>query len=381
MLHKNTITFILPVLTSLYLAVFLGACASEKGPDRPAQTQSLPTTLPITMDTLISDMFVADIQSPQHVEIRARVRGFLEKIHVDEGQEVRKGQLLFTLSGQEYREELHRAEAALKSAVAEAKMAEVEWKNTTTLSEKDIISKAELEMAEAKLDAARAKVDEARANVSSAELNLSFTEIKAPFAGIINREPNKVGSLIEEGMLLTTISANHHVYAYFNVSEKAYLELMENPHDHWKKNITLLLANNREHSHPGVVETAETVVDKNTGNIAFRARFPNPGHLLKHGASGKVVIQHELKNALVIPEKCTFDVQDKTYVFVVGEDDAIQRRAIQPKARLGHLTVVESGLTSHDRIIFEGIQRVREGEKVSPQMRDMSEIMETLAIR
>ena len=227
------------IALSTCVILLFAACSAEKQANNDTAIQSFPTTQPVYMDTLLSDVFVADIQSPQHVEIRARVRGFMEKIHVDEGQEVRQGQLLFSLSDQEYREELNRTEAAYKSASAEAKMAEVEWKNTQILLEKDIVSPSEVELAAAKLDAARAKVDEANAAVSAARLAFSFTEIKAPFAGIINRQPNKVGSLIEEGTLLTTISANHDVFAYFNVAESMYLDLMQRPDASWRKNLSL----------------------------------------------------------------------------------------------------------------------------------------------
>lgn len=377
----NFNTLVFTVLAGTSITLLFSACSAEKASSVNTETRSFPTTQPILMDTLLSEEFVADIQSPQYVEIRARVRGYLKKIHVDEGQEVQKGQLLFTLSGEGYREELRLAEAAHRSAVAEAKMAEVEWKNTTILREKDIVSVSELELAEAKLEAALARVEEAKAGVSAAELNLSFTEIKAPFSGVINREPNKVGSLIEEGMLLTAISANHDVFAYFNVPEKTYLELMGKPTENWKKDLSLLLANGSEHPYPGYIETAETVVDKNTGNIAFRARFPNPEHLLKHGASGKIIVRHELKNALVIPQKSAFDVQDRTFIYVIGPDETLKRQPVVVKARLGHLYVIESGLTAQDQILFEGIQLVKEGDKVLPEMRPMAEIMRTLAMR
>ncbi|MCK6693674.1 MAG: efflux RND transporter periplasmic adaptor subunit [Thermoanaerobaculia bacterium] len=357
------------------------ACHSDRTQETVSAPEVFPVTRPIVLDTVFTREYVADIQSMQHVEIRARVNGFLEKIHVDEGQEVRAGQLLFTLSGKELREELRRAQAALNSAVAEARIAEVEVANTRTLFEKNIVSKPELHMAEAKLQALEAKIEEARAAVSAAQLQVSFTEIRAPFAGILNRQPNKVGSLINDGDLLTTISSNKDVFVYFNVSEKEYLELMKRSEAGWKKNLSLQLANGQIHPHQGSVETAETVVDKNTGSIAFRARFPNPGHLLKHGASGKVLVYDELKNALVVPQKSTFDVQDKTYVFVLNKENKIERRAIAPKLRLGHLYVVGSGLTTHDRVIYEGIQQVREGDSIEAQEIPLQDIIPTLAMR
>jgi RND family efflux transporter MFP subunit len=169
------------------------------------------------------------------------------------------------------------------------------------------------------------------------------------------------------------------VFVYFNVSEKEYLDMQKRNDMGWKKNLSLQLANGQQHTHKGTVETAETVVDKNTGSIAFRARFPNPGHVLKHGASGKILVFDKLKNALVIPQKSTFDVQDKTYVFVLNKQNTVERRAIVPKLRLGHLYVVDTGLTTDDRVIYEGIQKVREGDKIESQHIPMQQILSTLA--
>ena len=356
-------------------------CQSDKKAETAVAPETFPVTQPIVMDTVFAREYVADIQSMQHVELRTQVKGFLEKTHVDEGQEVRAGQLLFTLSGKVFREELRQAQAALNSAIAEAQVAQVETANTRTLVEKNIVGKPELNMAEAKLQALEAKVEEARAAVSAAQLQVSFTEIRAPFAGILNREPLKVGSLVNEGDLLTTISSNKDVFVYFNVSEKEYLDLQKQKDAAWKKNLALQLANGQQHPHLGIVETAETVVDKNTGSIAFRARFHNPGHLLKHGSSGKVLVYDELKNALVVPQKSTFDVQDKTYVFVLNEENTVERRAIVPKLRLGHFYVVESGLTVDDRVIYEGIQQVREGDKIESKHISMQQIILALAMR
>jgi len=369
------------LLIGTVFASIFSNCQADKNIESAAAPETFPVTQPIVLDTVFAREYVADIQSMQHVEIRAQVKGFLEKIHVDEGQEVRAGQLLFTLSGKVFREAVRQAQATLNSAIAEAKVAEVEVANARTLVEKNIVGKPELDMAQAKLEALQAKIEEARATVSAAELDLSFTEIRAPFAGILNREPLKVGSLVNEGDLLTTISSNHDVFVYFNVSEKEYLELQKRPDMGWKKNLALQLANGQMHAQRGSIETAETVVDKNTGSIAFRARFPNPGHLLKHGASGKVMVFDELKNALVVPQKSTFDVQDKTYVFVLNKENTIERRAIVPKLRLGHLYVVESGLTADDYVIFEGIKQLREGDKIESKQVPMRELLPRLAMR
>lgn len=366
----------------LFAALILAASCKQQDPQNSeAPPTVFITTQAIALDTVFAREFVAEIQSMQHVEIRSRINGFLEKIHADEGAEVKAGQLLFSLGNRAYKEALRKAQAMRQSAEAEAKMAEMDLANTRLLAEKKIVSQTELNMATAKLEAALAKIEEAKAEVSAAELTLSFSEIRAPFSGILNREPLKVGSMIEEGDLLTTLSSNHDVFTYFNVSEKEYLEWMHRKDDQWKKNLSLILADGRLHQHKGVIETAETVVDKATGSIAFRARFPNPGHLLKHGASGKVLVYESLKNALVVPQKSTFDVQDKTYVFVVDEEGTIRRRAIQTQLRLGHLYVVESGLSTEDQLIYEGVQLLKEGQKVQTQLMPMRQIIPTLAMR
>ncbi len=369
-------------MPSLFAVLLLTACASDKTPgETVAETQSYPVTQPLVMDTTYQKEYVADIQSPQHVELRARLQGFLEKVHVDEGQAVREGQVLFTISSQAFREELRKANALLNSAEAEAKVAEVAVQNTRILVEKNVVSKSELAMSEAKLEALRAKIEEAKSDVSAAQLNLSFAKVKAPFSGIINRIPNKQGSLIEEGMLLTTLSSNHNVFAYFNVSEKEYLELEQQKNTDWKKSASLMLVNGQLHPYKGRVETAETVINKATGSIAFRARFLNPGHFLKHGSSGKVLIENELKNALVIPQKSTFEVQDKLYVYVVGEGNKVEMRPIVPKLRLSHLYVIESGLSVNDKFIYEGIQTVQQGDVIVPEFKPLGEFMSMLAMR
>lgn len=338
-------------------------CSSE---DRQSSgAESFPVTSPAIVDTVFSREYVAEIESIQNVELRARVEGFIEKIHVDEGQTVKAGQTLFTLSSQEFRQEILKARSVLKSALAESKVATVEVKNTKALLEKNIVSTTELEMAEAKLEAIEAKIDEARSAISSAELNLSFTIIKAPFSGTINRIPNKRGSLIEEGDLLTSISNNSEVFAYFYVSEKEYLDFIKQNPLGIQQQVSLVTADNLAHKHTGKVETTDSEIDRTTGTLAFRARFPNPDGFLKHGSSGKVILNTELRNAMIIPQKSTFEIQENTYVYVVDKDSIVRMRSIVPKLRMSNIYILESGLASEDRIIYEGIQQVKEGEKVS----------------
>lgn len=364
---------------ALCLAYLTSCSSNEAKTTLDNSAEAFVVTSPIVIDTSFVQEYVADIQAVQNVEIRSRLNGFIEKIHVDEGQSVKEGQLLFTISSRHLKEELLKANAQLKNAVAEAKIAKVELKNARLLVEKNIISATELEMAEAKYEATQAKIQEAQSAVASVKLNLSFAEIKAPFSGTINRIPLKMGSLLEEGQLLTTISNTEDVFAYFNVSEKEYLRFTKEKKADRANEVSLILADGNAFKHQGIIETIESEIDKNTGNLAFRARFPNHEHLLRHGASGKLLLPKKLDNALVIPQKSTFEIQENMYVFVLDKDNSVKMRNITVKQRLQHLFVVASGVSPNDRIIYEGIQLVKEGDKVIPQMRPMRNLMSQLA--
>lgn len=323
---------------------------------------------PVLVDTVYQEEYVAEIHALQNVEIRTRVKGFIEQIHVDEGKPVAAGQLLFTLSSRIYKEDLLKANAQLKSATAELKAVEVELKNTKLLVEKNIVSKTELEMMQAKKEAIQAKIDEANSAISLAKLNLSFTEVRAPFNGVINRIPNKRGSLVEEGTLLTTISNNNEVFAYFNMSESDYLNYVTSGEKEKFKTVELLLANNTQYAYTGSIEISESEFDASSGNIAFRARFPNPDALLKHGGNGKIIVTKPLKNAMLIPLRSTFEIQDKVFVFTVDNKNKVRQKAIVPKMRIPHFYVVETGLTKDEIILFEGVENVKEGDQVKPEI-------------
>lgn len=353
----------------------LSSCGEQHANAAPAVVAPLsyPVTMPLVADVPADRQFVAEVQNTSHIELRTRVAGVIEKLEVDEGQRVEKDQLLVAIGSQQFESELRRAEAKLKSAQAELKVAEIELQNISTLLGKKIIAQAEQDLAQVKTDAARAAADEAQEDVTEARRQLSFTAIRAPFSGIISRLPKKAGSMVEAGEALTTLSSDGDAYVYFNVSEAEYLRLSERPDLQAENGLSLELADGSLYSHRGRIETRDATIDRTTGSIAFRGRFPNPDHLLRHGATGKITVHSTMKQVVVIPQKCTFEVQHKLCVYRLAADNKVSLRTIEPGLRLPNHFVVEKGLEAQDRIVFEGLQRVREGEIIVPEVRPWSE--------
>jgi membrane fusion protein (multidrug efflux system) len=348
----------------------LSACSSDKKEEpKNASVQSFPVISPASIDTLYTKEYVAEIQSVQNVEIRSKIKGVIEKIWVDEGKPVSVGQVIYTINSAPLKIELNKAEAQIKTILAEKKTLEIELENTKKLIDKNIVSKSGQAMIEAKIEATDAKIDEIKADIEGIQLQISYSQIKAPFTGTINRHLLKTGALVEDGTALTTISNNHEVFAYFNVSEKEYLDFARNKNQSAYQQVNLVLADNQPYSYKGRVETIEGEFNQSTGNIAFRARFANPEKMLKHGSSGKVRLNQSIKNAIIIPQKATFEVQDKTYVYIVNDRGLVEQKSVIPLVRLDNLYIVDGLLTS-DKVILEGIQSVKVGEKVTTKLVD-----------
>lgn len=357
----------LPTIKILTLSFALGGCITRgENISEKSEVQTFPVLQLSQCDTVLHTNYVADIEAVRNVEIRARVNGFLNKIYVDEGQHVTKGQLLFTLNDEEYRSELTRAKAALGSAVAEAKQAQLELGRVQLLVEKKVITQSELEVAKARVAAAEARIDEARSAESNAATRLSYTVIRAPFDGYIDRIPSKAGSLIGEGALLTSVSDIKEVYAYFNVSETEYLRHKKAHAATEHPEVQLVLADGTDYPYTGKVETIESEFEETTGSIAFRARFPNPKGLLRHGASGKVQLSNPLPGAVLVPQKAVFEMQDKNYVFVLDAANQVKMKNFVPGARLANCYVVASGLTAGEKVVYEGVRNLRDGMKINP---------------
>ncbi|WP_101443562.1 efflux RND transporter periplasmic adaptor subunit [Pontibacter ramchanderi] len=343
------------------ILMLMGACAllcqasctdSKGGKVEEAHTRYLVTS-PLKMDTTITEDYVSQVHAIRHIELRAQERGYLQKIYVDEGQVVKAGQLLFKIMPNLY-------EAELQKAQSEANFAQIEYQNTKKLADGNIVSPNELAMA-------KAKWDKAKADVALAKVHLQFTEIRAPFDGIVGRFHVREGSLLEEGELLSSLSDNSKMWVYYNVPEAEYLDFKTKADNVQATTVRLLMANNQLFAHQGVVETIQADFNHETGNIAFRATFPNPEGLLRHGETGNIRMEIPLQNVLLIPQKATYEVLDKKYVYVLDKDNVLRSREITIEAEIPHIYVVQKGLQENDKILLEGLRLVRENEKINSQ--------------
>ncbi|MEG0927821.1 MAG: efflux RND transporter periplasmic adaptor subunit [Chryseobacterium sp.] len=355
------------VTSGIALSILLLAVSCNKKKEEKEEVTTYPVTSPVVMDTVINKEYVAQIQSVKNIEVRAQEKGFLEKIFVDEGQYVQAGQTLFRIMPKLYQAELLKAKA-------EVEQASIELRNATTLAGNNIVSKNEKAMAKAKLDAANAEM-------KLAQIHLSFTDIKAPFSGIINRIPLKLGSLVDEGDLLTSLSDNTSIYTYFNVSEPEYLSYQTHAADRGSNQVSLITANGETYSQKGEIQTIEGEFDNETGNIAFRAKFPNPDKLLRNGETGKVQMTMPVHNALIIPQKATYEIQDQKYVFVIDKNGIAKTRNIKIGYELPDLYVVSSGISKGDQILLEGVQKVKDDQKVKTKFQDPRKVLQSLKLK
>jgi len=342
-------------------------------------------TSPVRKDVISTQQYVCQIHSCQHIEVRALERGYLEAICVKEGQEVKKGELMFKLLPILY-------QAKLDSEDAEVQKIQIELDNAESLAKKGYVSPQEIALKKAELA-------KAKANLALARAELSFASVTAPFSGIVDRQRNQQGSLIEEGDILTTFSDNSTMWVYFNVPEARYFEYKadlddrdrdavgKNPHKvadhddadrHKHLEIELKLANGKIFAQQGKIGAIEADFNNTTGNIAFRADFPNPEGLLRNGQTGTILIHNTLKNAIVIPQRATFEILAKQYVYVVDKDNVVHQRDITVQVEQDDIFVVEKGLEESDKIILEGIRQVRDGDKVEYEFQAPEEVLGSL---
>lgn len=343
---------------------FFTSCHTEK--EEHEEKEMFLVTSPLIKDTMTTREYVCQIRAIQHIELRALESGYLQEIHVDEGQFVKKGELMFRILPIQY-------QAELKKAEAEANYAKVEYEQAKILSDSNVISPVQLALV-------AAKYEKAKAELNLAEVHMGFTEIKAPFSGLMDKFRVRLGSLLDDGDLLTTLSDISELWVYFNVPEAEYLNYKETVPEDSLLHVQLKMANHQMYDHEGVVKTIEADFNNETGTLAFRATFPNPKMLLRHGETGNVVLTVPLKDAVIIPQKATYEVLDQKFVFVVDENNVLKAQRIMIGAEMPDLYVVSEGLKGDEKILLEGLRLVHENDTIQYEYEEPTEVINHLVL-
>lgn len=340
------------------------------------QVLPYPVKVVTSQTAVLETDYPATIKGEEDIEIRPMVEGFIKTINVDEGSVVKKGQVLFTLDAPQYKQNVLNAEAAIKTAKAQVDNAVMDVTKITPLVEKGIVSKYQLESAQYALQTKRAALNQAQTALAIANTNLSYTVLTSPVNGIVGSIPFRLGSLVNSTTTLTTVANTSNVYVYFSLNEKQLLDFLKNTPgatqaEKIKKSepVTLILADGTEYNEKGKIETINGIVNTSTGSANFRSSFPNPQGILRSGSTGSIRISTTVENALVIPQKATFEIQGQTFVFVVQKDNKVKQVTIKVTPTPdGQSFIVNSGLNENDKIVVNGIQNLKEGMEIKPQL-------------
>ena len=364
---------------SMFVALFSLAATTSCGGEQNQQQAQAPEIATITVKTSDSELqrtYPAIIKGKSDIDIRPQVTGFITRVHVDEGQKVKMGQALFTLDQVQYQAAVDQAKAAVKVAETAVATAKLTNSNKKTLFEKNIISQYEYQLSENSLAQAEAQLSQANASLVNAEKNLSYTTVTAPSNGVVGTIPNRVGALASPSMAqpLTVVSDNNQVYAYFSLNEKDILGMTNNGamslDDAIKSMpaVKLRLADGSVYGVDGKITTISGVIDNTTGAASVRAVFDNPAGMLRSGSTGAILIPYVESNAIIIPQKATFEIQDRKYVYTVNDSNTTASTPIMVFAiNDGQEYIVTSGLNVGDRVVIEGVgTTIKDGMTIKP---------------
>ena len=360
-----------------WIASSLMACGGGKDGDKAKQAaMAAPPPTVIVAEVVqktvpIYSEFVAQTDARETVEIRARVQAFLEAQHFTEGTIVKKDQLLLTLDRREFEAKLAQAKAELEIAMARLGKAETDERRLKPLAERRAVPQQDYDNAAANLLAAKANVSAARANVVSAELDLSYTTIRAPITGLIGKRLVAPGNLVGKGeaTLLDTVSSIDPIRVNATISEAEYLRFFAQAKEQGKSSapLELILGDGSIHPYPGKLVIVDRAVDEKTGTLTFSAEFPNADGRLRPGQFGRIrAVVETAKDALLVPKRAVQEIQGMQTVLVVGADNLVALRTIQPGETVGDLLIVREGLKPGELVIVDGIQKARPGSKVNP---------------
>lgn len=363
------------ILAGTTMMTVMSSCGgSQQQQQAPAPEIATITLSPSTSE--VESAYPALIKGKTDIAIRPQVTGFITKVHVDEGQHVRKGQTLFTIDQVQFKAAVDQAAAAVSAAQTAVKTAQLTADNKKMLLDKNIISPYEWQLADNDLQNAKSALAQANAALVNARKNLAYTTVTAPSDGVVGTIPSREGSLASPSSAqpLTTISDNSQVYAYFSLTEKDLLELSDNGRrtldaaiDSMPQ-VQLRLADGNIYPVSGKVATVSGVIDNTTGAASVRALFDNPNGMLRSGSTGAVLMPHSSDNVIVIPQKATFELQDRRFVYTVNDSNKVASTPITVAPfNDGKTFVVTSGLKAGDRIAVEGIgTKVKDGIVITP---------------
>jgi membrane fusion protein (multidrug efflux system) len=350
--------------------------ASGVGPGGPAGPAPYKSAEVYAGPATIFYSFPATIEGEQNVEIRPKVDGFIQKIFVDEGATVRKGQLLFELRNPQYEAAVRSAVAAVKVAEADVQTAEMNVEKVRPLVERKIISDYELKSNQYTLNSKKASLASAQADLVNAKVNVGYTYLISPSNGIIGSIPYKAGSLVSSTSAnpLTTVYNTNNIYVYFSLNEKQLLEFSRMVKGATIKeklatmaDVSLILADGTPYPAKGRVVTASGLISTETGSVSFRANFPNTLGLIRSGSSATIKIPVNMENALLIPQNATYDMQGQKFVYTISSKDSTVNTGVRVSANsIGNLYVVESGLKKGDKLVVEGVGNLKPGMAIKP---------------
>lgn len=373
---KTTMKMKNVIITSFILALVLSSCADKNQ----APTAPPPPVLPVlaitSANTTTDAEYPAAIQGTVDVEIRPQVSGNLDRIFVDEGAYVSKGQTLFKINERPFREQLNNALASLHAAEAALINANLEVDKLTPLVQNKVVSDYQLKTAKASQKIAAANIEQAKAMVGSAKINLGYTNVTAPVSGYIGRLPKKQGSLVSASDVeaLTTLSDVHEVFAYFSLSETDFINFKtqyagSSLGDKIKKlpPVTLILADNNAYPQTGKIDMVDGQFDKTTGAITIRATFPNANGTLRSGNTGRIRLGLNHNDAILVPQAATVEMQDKVFVFTVGKDNKVTKMPITVVGKSGTNYLIKEGVKTGDQIVLSGIDKLQDGQAIQPE--------------
>lgn len=364
-------------MIALVLIISAVSCKDQQSSSGAETPKSYPVIEILPRTTTLHSEYPATIEGQQNIEIRPKIDGYIEHIFVDEGATVKTGQKLFQIFAPQYAQEVNTAQANIAIAQANVNSAEMEVNKVRPLVEKNIISQYELESAEFRLQSARAALAQAQATLSNARTNQSYTIVTSPVNGVIGNIPYKLGSLVSSNTAqpLTTVSNIGNIFAYFSINEKQALEFASTTRGSTMEErlksippVSLLLANGSEFPHKGQVETASGLINTETGSVRVRATFPNPDRRVRSGSTGTVRIPVTLQNAILVPQKSTYEIQGKQFVYLVTDSASVRSVPIRIRPDSGgQFFVVEEGLKAGDMIVLEGVAGLFENMKIDPR--------------